>query len=579
MADFIGIISKSKREINAPEFKSNINIQVNDLFFTLHSKGNIASFIIDSKNIEIFIDGFFYFNVDNFIYSCQNISDQLGKLLEKKANNFCSEISGDYNIILLDKNNSKINLYSSHLGMLPLYYTNTNNSFIFSSKIHLIQSIGLLKLEVDKISWLEKFYFHHFIGDNTGIKEIKSLEPATCIEIKSNLSITNNKYWMIDSLLTIEKEYNYKESIEIIDDAIKNFFKKTSSLIQNPYASLTGGWDGRLLLAYLSQQQSVFSLYSFGAPTSPDVIIPKEISDYCSFNYEPVYLDSRYIEDFFLGYAKKTILESDGQRSYNRAHYLYAIEKIANQTKTLLSGNCGSNIFKNSKTPDYMMNHQLLELLRNGKLTNDLIKNLKEFQKSFKGFSISDFEMKDFIERLESYPVMNKSKLSENQRFYYFLLNDIERKYFGVEMNTYRSIVNNISFFIDINFLTTFTKTQYFGSHLPFYHKDVKYRYLATKLYAELIKRNNPKLLKFSSDKGFSLDEVYNPLSWGIILLRKHLKSQKNKKGKVDNYNTSSLKTRFSEFLIKEHDMEKQILETASEDFVSYLYYKKIIGS
>src|SRR5690606_41183166 len=73
-------------------------------------------------------------------------------------------------------------------------------------------------------------------------------------------------------------------------------------------------------------------LYSFGSNYSPDVSIPLNISEKYGFNYIPIYLDEKYLQENFLEFAKKTILFSDSIRSLRRAHYLYAMNLLKDKS-------------------------------------------------------------------------------------------------------------------------------------------------------------------------------------------------------------------------------------------------------
>lgn len=275
------------------------------------------------------------------------------------------------------------------------------------------------------------------------------------------------------------------------------------------------------------------------------------ISKALNYEYFPVILDDDYINNSFYNSAIETVYNSDGQRSHLRSHYIYAIRKIRDNSHSVFSGNCGSNIFKFGKEPNYIINDFVHKWLFNGKITQDFKNDITFYLKKFPLFDIENFELQELYTRIDSHYLTENRNLSANQRFYYFLLNDIERKYFGVETNTYNKYATNFTFFMDYDFLKVFSKTMYFGNHFEFYHKSLLHRYNTTNLYAQLIKKNNPRLIQFKSDKGFSLSDALNPLGQLKALITKSLQKNLIRKFNQDNYNTIVASSTFERLLLE----------------------------
>jgi len=494
--------------------------------------------------------------------------------------NITSRCTGDFNLFVYDKQKRELSVISSQLGMILLYYYIHHDYILFSSKIHYLLLTGLVPAAIDKVSWMERYIFHHSLGENTGILDVLTFPPASIMIVHWHGAFRLDEYWNVDEFLTFEKRYNYKQGLEIIDESIHHVIGKYFQRITHPAVTLTGGWDGRLVLSYLLNKHPDFFLYSFGAENSEDIRIPAMIADQMGLEYKPILLNADYLDNYFNEFAVKTIINSDGMRPITRAHYLFAMDIIGQKSNSILSGNCGSNILKNAKSPDYMMNEELLSFLEAGSIHNQLRAKILEILKSFPNFHIEKPEIDAFFDKLDSHPLCKRTDLLPNQRFYHFLLHDIERKYFGTEMNTYSSQMQNFSFFIDYDFLKIFTQTAYFGSHLPFYHKSLLSRYHATSLYANLINRNSPKLASFVSDKGFSLAEALT-LTGQVSSLAKRMYIRYKRKHKiVDTFNTCATFEMFEKFLLEKGFSQHELLRSSTEytnsqkgDYYSYLFW------
>jgi hypothetical protein len=602
MADYIGIVYKRNKESfgllrqlarkkgfeNWDQYyeADRLEILTNREF-----KVKVKKYELPGKEFQCFVIGNVFISQDVALEIIKlnglklNSGDEslLPFLLFGNTKKALKQLTGDYNLIIHDRSNSSVSIISSRFGMIPLYYYENENQLVFSSKIHLLTRSGLVHAEIDHISWLEHFIFNHFPGENTGIKNIKLYPPASIVEIRENTQLYINRYWQTDELLNIEKQYNKSHGLELINNAIKYTLKKYIERVDHPAVTLTGGWDGRLVLSYLSGLTNDFFIYSFGARYSSDITIPSEISHKLGFRYVPMVLDDDYLSDHFLTYGKKTIIESDGMRPFSRAHYLYAINQVSKETQFLISGNCGSNILKTSKRASYMLNQQLLDLIEKGHLNDKMIAGINRLVNEYPNSNINTNQRDELIERLGKYEITNRRDLTSNQRFYLFILDEVERKYFGIEGKTYNQSLENFSFFIDYDFLKALSQTIFFGTHLPFYHNNLKYRYLTTWLYAKLIKQNNPALSGYISDKGFSLDEALNPLGKLKALFKKIRNQNKRKINQPDSFNTRPTEALFQNFLIEQNLIENEDLlkinglsREKRVDYLSWIYWKKI---
>ena len=121
-------------------------------------------------------------------------------------------------------------------------------------------------------------------------------------------------------------------------------------------------------------------------------------------------------------------------------------------------------------------------------------------------------------------------------RFSTFLLSFTERKYFGAEMTSYRHLVNNLSPFIDFDFIQAI-------SHTVFYNGSKKTSGMMSNwqnsiLYARLIKKNSTQLADFPTDKGVKLSDLLNPLHYPKVLIKKYVRKKVPVKRDQDPYNT-----------------------------------------
>jgi asparagine synthetase B (glutamine-hydrolysing) len=438
--------------------------------------------------------------------------------------------------VIYDEPNKKVLVINCKTGLIPVFYVQHNGYFIFSSKLGSILKSRLVKPDINYDTIIESLLFNYPISNNTHVKNISQLESSSIIGIFEN-TFRKFKYWDFTELFKLES-ISKKESVDLIDNTLKNVISKISKTDNHIATTLTGGWDGRLVLSYLNNiPKDKILLYSFGSKNSPDIVIPEIISKKLGYQYQPFILDDTYLEENFINSAKKTIINSDGFVTFTRAHYYHTLMNVGKMTDRVLSGNGGSNILKNVNKPGMVFNHNLLPLFSNG-FSKDSIRNVYR-NNHIENFVFTDNNQLDrLINNIQESEVLRDNSFTKNQVFYHFLLSNIERKYFGMEIASYSSRLHNLSPFFDDDFLHALAQTQYIGYKNDFLKGDLLSKEKISKLYANLIKRNTPELMSFSSDKGFSLSELTNPIFYPKIVFRKYIKNKLFRPKPADNYNT-----------------------------------------
>jgi hypothetical protein len=312
------------------------------------------------------------------------------------------------------------------------------------------------------------------------------------------------------------------KSLDFIDDALKHALDKPFSRNDAAIgATLTGGWDGRLVLSYmLPKYRERLRVFSFGAVSSPDIVIPSEIARMEEFSYTPFILDQDYINDSFLDSAFKTIQYSNGMRNYRRSHYIYAAQQLVSISEIFVSGNFGDEMLKFAKVfPSEVITKELISLVESGftmrpQLThggNSPFSNI-QYNSGIKE------ELNVRLDQLEK-EVAGYATISE--KFHYLKLTRIAGKYFGTEINSYNDFICNFSPFLDFDFISAFSQTSFSGIYYKFNGNNLKHKEMSSLLYAELIKRNNRNLLHYKTDRGFSIADMAHPIGKLAVLYKK----------------------------------------------------------
>lgn len=502
-------------------------------------------------------------------------------LIAKGGPEIITKLTGNYFIVLVNEDNGSVQCVSSRFGMIPVYYLQAGQNFYISNSL---TNLGnYLKYPNLNTSVLAQICLYNYsISDQTLLEDCFSLPQGHCLLYRQG-KLSIKKHWSTDQLIG-RRICGKRTSIEMIDDAFDRSTRNYINSFSDYALSLTGGWDGRLILAYLLKYvtRSSISLYSFGTKESPDITIPALISNSLKLRYSKIILGAEYLQRSFLACAKQTALNSDGYRSIRRAHYYHAMTQLPSSVKAIITGICGSNVMKSApNSPSLVFNKDLLRLLTSP-MTEEI---LTEHFHKFSSLLNSDIVKVDKTRFIES--VVNglmKDVLSKNDfssRYCMFVFNFLERQYFGSEMASYSDIVSNYSPFIDYDFISVLAATPFFNGNKT--SKTVFSNWSNGVLYAQLIQSSHPQLNNFVSDKYIKLRELLNPVYYPAISLKQLYRRYITHLGKQhDYYNTANTVNQFCDTFFNDDNQNrkvKSIHPSISGSFITaYYWYNELIA-
>lgn len=116
-------------------------------------------------------------------------------LYEEKGMGFLNDLNGQFAFALYDKRRKVLFCARDQMGIVPFFYTQVGQAFIFGSEIKAILEHPLVKREVDLVGLDQVMTFAGLISPRTMFKNINSLENGHFIEVDDNGEITKHEYW------------------------------------------------------------------------------------------------------------------------------------------------------------------------------------------------------------------------------------------------------------------------------------------------------------------------------------------------------------------------------------------------
>lgn len=499
----------------------------------------------DKSIIETNWDKPYYFNDEYFIFLGGHVfnrieeADKKGKyvptpeevfhIIINTGDNHYNFLKGNYHIILYDRVNKAVTIYSSPLSMYPAWFIVQDGILTVSNIMEsLLREIKHLTINPQGL--VEFSLFDHCLGANTIYENVFQLNGGHVLSItetkKTERLVYDIKKWITKNP---DKRRN---SLENINSTLKRHISEFTKSVKKFNISLTGGFDGRLNFSFIDRSDYTrLQAFSYGMKDSLQLLIPKMISRKLNFKYNEVFLNEEF-EKMFEKLGFDTILYTGGVTPFLRANYPYGYGKITDFSRNCILGQCdvirplytnpAGAIFNNfshelfySKKPDTFFNEcqQLAKtgFLDEGLFTKEIIDKIYNFVR-------------------EAY-ILPYPDLNNHERHYLFLMKESMLKFWQTECHVVDLFVNDFISFSDLDYLETISKSEYFGLYKGIYVSNQFQRRKGQDLYADLMYLNNNDLNNIIVDRLFKPKWIRRaPIGYIMIALGKYRANKRSKK-------------------------------------------------
>ncbi|MCB0742509.1 MAG: hypothetical protein KDC67_01285, partial [Ignavibacteriae bacterium] len=189
--------------------------------------------------------------------------------------------------VFLNYSNNNLEIFNDTFGLRDLYYIDSEEQFIFSTRIDLLSKYTS-NSEINSIEFSSLWLTNFQLSNNSIHQNIKRLGPAGKIIFNgSEIKISNKKFEKNE----IKNPHElFSETIDSYS-SIKNVDSKTISL------GLSGGIDSRLILASLLNSENIFSCYSLVNEETNDLKISEKICEIFSIEHKLIFRENLNIAD------------------------------------------------------------------------------------------------------------------------------------------------------------------------------------------------------------------------------------------------------------------------------------------
>lgn len=296
-------------------------------------------------------------------------------LYEEMGVRFLEKLNGWFSGILIDLRKQAIVLFNDRYGLQRIYYHENATAFYFSSEAKSLLKILPELRQLDFTSLGETFSCGCVLGNRTLFSKISVLPGGSMWTFTGKCNIRKKRYFSPE-LWERQPILGASEYYEKLKETFARILPRYIVGKRRVAMSLTGGLDGRMIMAWANRSQGGLPCYTFGGTyrDCADVRIARQVAKLCRQSHETIVVAPQFFAEF-PSLAEKAVYVSDGTMDVTGSVDLY-VNRIARKIAPVrLTGNYGSEIvrgnvaFRPGSLEEQLLEPEFAQLVRKAATT------------------------------------------------------------------------------------------------------------------------------------------------------------------------------------------------------------------
>jgi asparagine synthase (glutamine-hydrolysing) len=303
----------------------------------------------DDGALVLFVYGEHHSDDSSDASGCAGTARSLLPLIASQSLDDLRTLNGWLHGVLLDRRHKRVLVFNDRSGMQRLYCHQDGDKSFFASEAKAILGAKPGLRELCPRGVADYLTCGAVLENRTLFPKIVTLPPASMWTFERGVAGDRRVYFD-------RREWETQAPIESseLEGTLESLLP---SLIQRharsrlPLAvSLTGGYDTRLIMAYLDRQQTNGACYTFGGLYRDcfDVKIARKVAATCGYGHQVLPIGSEFFATFPT-LAERTVYISDGNLGATNAYELYLNTRARAVAPVKLTGSFGSEVMRGSR--------------------------------------------------------------------------------------------------------------------------------------------------------------------------------------------------------------------------------------
>ncbi len=239
---------------------------------------------------------------------------------------FLAGLNGIFSFAAYDKRTKRLFAVSDRRSQKPLFYRVGPQGLLISTNLAMFVRISD-DLKFDR-KWLWQSLFFNFpVDDSTFLEHVKRVPPACVLAYDCNahkLSMHSYAGWFKPRYPLLKGQEALRLATDVFGTRVPAYYHGA----QNVACALTGGWDGRTLLAMAPADKAV-TAYTYGGSGCRDLAGAATTASAIGVNHLEIPFDQAFVDDL-PHHALETVYLSAGLQGVLRSTLHHAYDILTN---------------------------------------------------------------------------------------------------------------------------------------------------------------------------------------------------------------------------------------------------------
>lgn len=275
-----------------------------------------------------------------------NIASTLSRLYEEMGLRALEKLNGWFSGLLVDLRHRESVLFNDRYGLSRIYVHEDNGRLCFSSEAKSLLAVLPALRELDPRGLAEWFSCGCALGNRTLFRGTSLLPPGSAWIFSADGAVKKQSYfnrsaWESQPALSLTE---FSEQLQQTFPRVLNRYTNGSDRVA---MSLTGGLDGRMIMAWARPNRGEMPCYTFNGSyrDCADARIARKVAAVCNQPHQTISVGDEFLAQF-PRLAEQTVCITDGAMDVTGAAELY-VNRLARQIAPVrLTGNYGSEILR-----------------------------------------------------------------------------------------------------------------------------------------------------------------------------------------------------------------------------------------
>jgi len=293
----------------------------------------------DSGEIGCFISG-------EAITGSTDAQIGLVNFYEKLGLGALERLNGWFSGALVDLRHQQTVLFNDRYGLNRIYVHERDGRFFFSSEAKSLLAVLPELRELDPRGLGEWFSCGCVLGNRSLFRGVSLLPPASAWVFSADGALKKKSYFSSsawENQPVLSPEDYHQQLTQVFPRILKHYTNGSRSLAM----SLTGGLDGRMIMAWARPSREELPCYTFNGSyrDCADVRIARKVAAACGQPHQTISVGDEFLAQF-PQFADQTVRITDGAMDVSGAAELYVNRVARHIAPVRLTGNYGSEILR-----------------------------------------------------------------------------------------------------------------------------------------------------------------------------------------------------------------------------------------